>query len=205
MQSAVGIYIRVSSRTQSTRSQEPDLQKWVKAFADDRPVQWFRDKATGTTMDRPAWKRLEAAIDRGEIGTLIVWRLDRLGRLASGLALLFDKLIAKKVNLISLRDGVDLSTPAGRLTCNILASIAAFETEVRGERARAGIQAARDRGIKWGGSPKGRRHCNTRSKEAAVRRLRAQGMPITQIARSVGLGRQTVYNLLNEPPKSTAE
>ena len=59
------------------------------------------------------------------------------------------------MNLISLRDGIDLHTAAGRLMANVLASVAQYETEVRAERVRAGQQAARKRGFTWGGSKPG--------------------------------------------------
>ena len=85
----IAIYVRVSTRKQDTRSQEPDLKRWIEAYADGTPVTWYRDKATGKTMDRPGWKRLEAAIDAGRVKTVVVWRLDRLGRTASGLCKLF--------------------------------------------------------------------------------------------------------------------
>ena len=153
----IAIYVRVSTHRQDTKSQEPDLQHWANVFAKGAPVEWFRDKATGKTMDRPAWKRLEAGIRAGKIGTLAVWRLDRLGRTASGRTALFEELIARKINLVSLKDGIDLSTPAGRLIANVLASVAVYETEVRSERITAGQAVARANGKRWGGSKKGRR------------------------------------------------
>jgi DNA invertase Pin-like site-specific DNA recombinase len=142
----VAIYIRVSSKKQDTRSQEPDLRTWEAAYANGTPVVWYRDKATGKTMDRLGWKRLEAAIDAGHVQRVVVWRLDRLGRTASGLTTLFDKLIRLGVGLASLKDGIDLSTPAGRLIAGVLASVAAYENEVRYERITAGQAAARAAG-----------------------------------------------------------
>ena len=103
----VAIYARVSTRRQDTRSQEPDLKRWCEAFGDGAPVKWYRDKASGKSMDRPGWKRLEAAIDSGKVSKLVVWQLDRLGRTASGLTALFEKLQQRRVTLISIRDGLD--------------------------------------------------------------------------------------------------
>lgn len=147
MSKQIAIYVRVSSKQQDQRSQEPDLKRW--AEAQDGPVSWYRDKFTGKTMDRPGRKRLLADIDMGKVGTIAVWRLDRLGRTARGLTALFDDLRAKGVNLVSLKDGLDLTTPAGRLMANVLASVAAFETEIRGERVLAGQAAARAAGKRW--------------------------------------------------------
>jgi DNA invertase Pin-like site-specific DNA recombinase len=132
----VAIYVRVSTNGQDTKSQEPDLQRWAKGQRG--PVKWYRDTATGKTMDRPGWGRLEGAIRQGQVGAVAVWRIDRLGRTAKGLTALFEDLRERKVNLVSLRDGLDLSTPAGRLMANVLASVAQYETEVRGERVRSG-------------------------------------------------------------------
>lgn len=114
-------YLRPSQ--QDTKSQEPDLKRWVDAFA-DLPVKFYRDKASGKTMDRPAWNRLEADLEAGKVAAIVVWRLDRLGRTASGLTALFERLIARRINLVSVRDSLDLSTAAGRLMANVLASVA---------------------------------------------------------------------------------
>ena len=108
---------------------------------------WYRDTYTGTSMDRPGFRQLMRDIESGRVETLVVWRLDRLGRTAKGLTSLFEDQIRCKVNLISLKDGLDLVTPAGRLMANVLAGVAAYETEVRAERIMAGQSAARDRGV----------------------------------------------------------
>lgn len=186
------IYCRVSSRSQDTRSQEADLKRW----AGDQDVRWYRDKATGKTMERPAMTRLLADVAAGKISRIVVWRLDRLGRTAAGLTQLFADLIARKVALVSLRDGLDLDTPAGRLMAHVLASVAAYETEVRSERQREGIAAARAAGKTWGGSERGRRLTVTDEQVKVVKRLHREATPIAAIARSVGLSRPTIYRLL---------
>lgn len=188
------IYVRVSTRVQDTKSQLPDLQRW--AAAHEGPVIWYRDDASGKTMERPAWQKLHAAIYRGEVAAVVVWRLDRLGRTAKGLTALFEEIRERKVNLISLRDGVDLATPAGRLMANVLASVAQYETEVRGERVAAGQAVARANGKRWGGSPKGKRKKVTPDQERVIRQLHVEGRPITVIARTVALSRPTIYDVL---------
>ena len=192
----IAIYARVSTRRQDTKSQEPDLLRWSAAYADGQTVTWYRDKATGRTMDRPGWKRLESAIDAGQVSAVVVWRLDRLGRTASGLTALFEKLALRKVGLVSIKDGLDLSTPAGRLMANMLASVACYENEVRAERIVAGQAAARAEGKRWGGSAKGRRVKVTPEQTTSVHRLRAEGAKVAAIARATGLSRPTVYSVL---------
>ncbi len=197
---SVGIYLRVSKgRGQDTASQEPELRRWADGQA--KPVVWYRDKWTGKTMDRPGMAKLLADVAGGKIRTIMVWRLDRLGRTAKGLVTLFEDLQARKVNLISLKDGLDLSTPAGRLMANVLASVAAYETEVRAERIHAGLEVARAEGRHLGrpkGSGKGVRSKVTREQEATVRRLKAEGEKVAAIARATGLTRPTVYSVLAE-------
>lgn len=192
------IYIRVSTAQQSTRSQRADLDRWVRAQDLNGDVQWYEDKATGKSMDRPGWNQLQTAMDRGRVDTLVVWRLDRLGRTASGLCKLFEDLQAKRIRLVSLKDSVDLDTPGGRLIANVLASVAAYETEIRGERVRAGQAAARAAGKKWGGSKKGRRVKVTDEQIEAIVAMRSRGEKISKIARTVSLSRLTIYRVLEK-------
>ncbi len=78
----IAVYLRISSRTQDTASQEADLERWAQAQSET--VQIYRDSFTGKTMDRPGFSRLEREIATGNVSTLAVWRLDRLGRTAKG-------------------------------------------------------------------------------------------------------------------------
>ena len=87
---SIAIYLRVSSNRQDTRSQEPDQQTWAKAQAE--AVAWYKDKFTGTVMQRPALDRLLVDVRSGKVRKVVVWRLDRLGRTAKGLLTLLDEL-----------------------------------------------------------------------------------------------------------------
>lgn len=190
------VYARVSSKAQDLASQLPDLERWAGANADERVV-WYRDKFTGRTMDRPGFTRLMDGVRAGEVGRVVVWRLDRLGRTAKGLTALFEELRERKVNLVSLKDGLDLATPAGRLMANVLASVAAYETEVRAERIHAGLDAARAAGVRLGRPAGVRTRVKvTPEQEEAVRRLKAEGRKVAAIARATGLSRTTVYSVL---------
>ena len=202
MSKFIAIYVRVSSKAQKTESQLPDLERW--AAAQSEPVKFYTDKATGKTMARPEWQKLEEAIRMGKVSSVVCWRIDRLGRTAKGLTSLFDDLRQRKVNLVSLKDGLDLSTPAGRLMANVLASIAQFETELRGERVAAGQEAARAAYRKrygkdpvWGGSGPGVRKKVTPAQERTIRSMKKAGEHITVIAKTVKLSRPTIYSVLN--------
>lgn len=201
----VAIYVRVSSDKQEFASQLPDLERWVAVYANGDPVVWYTDKATGKKMDRPEWNTLEEAMRLGQVSRLVIWRLDRLGRTASGLTALFDELQARKVNLVSIKDGLDLETAAGRLMANVLASVAAYETEVRAERVNAGIAAAKAAGKKWGGSKKGRWITVTPKKRALIRRLIRHGHQKAEVARLLGMSRRTIYSVLAQTAGSGGE
>lgn len=194
---AVGIYLRVSSASQDLRSQEPDLTTWAKAQAE--AVAWYKDKATGTNMDRPGLDRLLADARAGKISKVVVWRLDRLGRTARGLLELLDELQRLGVGFVSLREGIDLNTPAGRLMLVVLAGVSQYETEVRRERQLAGISRAKAEGKRWGGRKAGTRVRLTDEKEKLIRQLHAEKKPVAAIARMVGLTRVTVYKALAMP------
>ena len=185
------IYSRVSSKSQDSRGQDADLKR----YAVGQACTWYRDKFTGKSMDRPGWNRLNADLQTGD--TLVCWRLDRLGRTAAGLAKLFEELQAKRINLISLRDNVDLSTASGRLMAHVLASVAAYETEIRRERQLAGIEAAKAQGKRWGGSAKGRRLTVTDEQVAAIKKMQVEGASKAAMARATGLSRPTVYAIIS--------
>jgi DNA invertase Pin-like site-specific DNA recombinase len=165
---------------------------------DGAKVVFYKDKFTGKTMDRPGWQRLQRAIESGNVTKVVVWRLDRLGRTASGLTKLFDDLRSRKIGLVSIKDGLDLETPAGRLMANVLASIAQFETEVRAERVLAGQAAARAEGKTWGGSVAGRLLHVTREQIDVIRRMHAAGDSKTAMAKATGLSRPTIYRILSQ-------
>ncbi|QDT04250.1 DNA-invertase hin [Rubripirellula lacrimiformis] len=194
----IAIYVRVSTKAQDTASQEADLKKWVQAHVGDEPVQWYRDKFTGKVMDRPGWSKLEAAMQAGRVSKLICWRLDRLGRTAKGLTALFDDLPKWKVRLVSIKDGLDLGTAAGRLMANVLASVAQFETEVRAERVLAGQARAKADGKTWGGSEKGRLLSVTQDQVEMILRLHGEGKSKSAIARATSVSRPTVYRIIDQ-------
>jgi DNA invertase Pin-like site-specific DNA recombinase len=195
------IYVRVSSRKQDQASQLPDLERFAATV--EGVVKWYRDKVTGKTMDRPGWKALEQDMRSGKVTRIVTWRLDRLGRTTAGLTALFEELVARKVGFVSIREGFDLTTPAGRMMAGVLASVAQYETEVRGERTMAGQEVARSKG-KHMGRPKG---ISTPIKvnpdqRIAVVRMHAEGESIAAISRTVGLARNTVYKILDSREES---
>jgi DNA invertase Pin-like site-specific DNA recombinase len=189
-----GIYVRVSSKSQDTRSQEAELRTWVRG--QEGEVVWYRDHFTGTEMERPGLDRLLADVRCGKITRIAVWRLDRLGRTAKGLLTFLEELRLLNVQFISLREGFDLATPAGRLMAGMLASVAAYETEVRKERQLMGIAKAKASGKTWGGRNAGTRIRLTVEKERLIQQLHGEKTPVAVIARMVELNRHTVYKAI---------
>lgn len=196
MPKATAIYVRVSHRDQSHASQLPDLERWAESHNGD--VIWFRDKFTGRTMNRPGMDKLMDALRSGKLERIVVWRLDRLGRTTKGLCDLFEELRDRKADLVSIKDGFSLDSPAGRLHARILASVAEYENEVRRERVLAGQAVARRKGKTWGGSEKGWRWRVTDDQVVAIQEMKSAGKPIAQIARVTGLSRPTIYRVLRE-------
>jgi DNA invertase Pin-like site-specific DNA recombinase len=196
MSKATALYVRVSHRDQTHASQLPDLERWI--AANDGTVLWFKDTFTGRTMNRPGMDKMLAALRSGKLCRIVVWRLDRLGRTTKGLCQLFDELCERGVDLVSLKDGFSLESPAGRLHARILASVAEYETEIRAERVAAGQAAARRNGKTWGGSEKGWRWKVSDDQVTAIHEMRRAWKPIAQIARVTGLSHPTIYRVLRE-------
>ena len=126
-------YARVSTRDQNLEMQLDALNK-----AGCKRI--FTDKLSGAQVERPGLK--EARSHLREADTLVVWKLDRLGRSVKGLVDLVNELETQKVHFQSITDGIDTKTPAGRFFFHVMASLAQMERELIMERTRAGLQAA---------------------------------------------------------------
>jgi len=202
-------YARVSHRDQNDTLQRDAIERWAKANGVD--VEWFSDHFSGRTMERPGWKSLwKRAVNADSPMRIVCWKLDRLGRTASGLTKLFDELRARDIGFVSLTEGIDLSTAAGKMTASILASVAEFEREVRGERQMAAIASIRDRNngkCPWGGSKPGVALKLNEDQVIYIHKAKASGETVSSIARTVGVSRQTVYRVLEwqAPAKSVNE
>ena len=103
------------------------------------PVVWYKDTSTGPDDGAAGLAEASGGIDRGDVATVACWRLDRLGRTARGLTALFADLQQRNVDLVSLREGIDLSTPAGRMLANMLASSRSSKRMPRGKDPRRTI------------------------------------------------------------------
>ncbi len=146
------VYARVSTVDQEPENQLQELRRYVEARS--WTAQEYVDHGVSGTKDRrPALDRLVADARQRKVDTVVVWRLDRLGRSLRHLVTLLDELQALGVGFVSLGEGIDLQTPAGRLQLHILAALAQFERERIAERVRAGLARARANGRRLGQKP----------------------------------------------------
>ena len=144
---------------------------------------------SGATTKRPALARCLKALRAGD--TLIVWKLDRLGRSVRDLIHLLDDFKDRGVKFRSLTEAIDTDTPTGRAMWQMIGVLAELERSLIGERTRAGLQAARARGVKVG-----RKFKLTASQLTHARRLIEHGERPATVARSFSIGRSTLYRAL---------
>jgi DNA invertase Pin-like site-specific DNA recombinase len=173
----------------STDDQNLDLQISALRQGGVSEDQIYTDQVTGAKTERPGLDALMAECRDGD--TIIIWRLDRLGRSVVHLATLSIELQTRGVGLRSLSDGVDTGTATGRLVYGLLATLAEFERETIRERVRAGMKAAKMRGVHVG-----RRKALTTAQLHHARVLREDGKSYAEIAALVGCDRSTVYRSL---------
>jgi DNA invertase Pin-like site-specific DNA recombinase len=166
-------YARVSTADQLLDLQTDALHA---AGVDDRHI--YSDHLSGGRADRPGLHQALAACRSGD--TLIVWRLDRLGRSVRDLANIVRDLADRGVAFRSLTEAVDTATTAGRLLMHVLAAVAEAERSMASDRIRAGMAARKARGVHVGRPP-----ALSADQIALARQLYAGGQSLKQVARTV--------------------
>jgi DNA invertase Pin-like site-specific DNA recombinase len=147
----VAVYVRTSTVHQTVENQLIELREYVAARA--LTAVEYSDQISGTTDRRPGLDALLRDARRRKFKTVIVWSLDRAGRSLTHLVGLIDELQQLGVAFVSLKEGLDLTTAAGKLQLHILAALASFERERLRERVMAGLQRARNEGKRLGRQP----------------------------------------------------
>lgn len=168
----------------STAGQDEALQ--LDALGEAGCDRVFTDRASGATTSRPALDELLAMIRRGD--TLVVWRLDRLGRSLRHLLEAVGDLEQRGVTLRSLAESIDTSSPAGRLVFHTFGALAEFERDLIRERTRAGLAAARARG-RVGGRPT----VWTPEKREQAQQMLAAGKSVSTVAKVLSVSRASLY------------
>ena len=184
-------YMRVSK---ADGSQVLDLQRDALVAAGVKPRQFYEDRASGKRDDRPG---LEACLKSlRESDTLVVWKLDRLGRDLRHLVNTVHDLMERKVGFRVLAGqgaNIDTTTPGGRLVFGIFAALAEFERELIRERTVAGLAAARARGRK-GGRPYVMTPAKLRLAQAA---MASRDTRVGNLCDELGITRQTLYRFVS--------
>lgn len=149
------IYARVSTLDQEPENQLQELRAYVAARGWSA-VEYVDRGVSGAKDRRPALDQLVMDARRRKVDVLLCWRLDRLGRNLRHLVVLLEDLHATGVAFVSLNEGIDATTPAGKLQLHILAALAEFERGRIRERVMAGLQRARAQGTRLGRPRKAR-------------------------------------------------
>jgi DNA invertase Pin-like site-specific DNA recombinase len=168
----------------STQDQNLDLQIDALTKAGCKKV--FDDKVSGHRAERPGLTRALEMLREGD--TLVVWKLDRLGRSVKHLVELVGELHQQGVQFKSLTDAIDTGTPSGRFFFHVMASLAEMERELTVEHTRAGLEVARQLGRTGG-----RKRQMTDSKIESAKKLLANGVPPRDAAQNLGVSVPTLY------------
>jgi len=172
-------YARVST-------QDQNLELQIEALTKAGCKKIFEDKVSGSRAERPGLAKARDVLREGD--TLVVWKLDRLGRSVKHLVNLVVELEQQGVQFKSLTDVIDTGTPSGRFFFHVMASLAQMERELTIERTRAGLAVARQLGRKGG-----RKRQMTESKIRSAKKLLATGVPPRDVASNLGVSVPTLY------------
>lgn len=174
----------------STCEQNLDLQKDALKKAGCRKL--FVDQVGGAKPSRSGLERVLETLRKGD--TLVVWRLDRLGRSLRHLIELMGQLEQEKIGFRSLQESINTKSPGGKLVFHMFGALAEFERNLIRERTMAGLAAARARG-RNGGRPKA---LDKKKREVAVRLYKQRKNPVQEICRIMGISKPTLYSYVRQ-------
>ncbi len=178
-------YARVSTLEQNT-----DMQK--KALKKSGCKKVLVDQVSGTVAKRPGLEKAKELLRKGD--TLVVWRLDRLGRSLRDLIEWVRYLDERGVGLESLHESINTSTPTGKLTFHLFGALAEFERNLICERTQAGLSAARARGRRGGR----RKALDAEKRSVAVNLYNEKKMTVGKICELMGISKPTLYSYIRE-------
>jgi DNA invertase Pin-like site-specific DNA recombinase len=196
LSSAIGGGVRIGYARVSTADQNMNLQQDALEKAHCERV--FHDTASGAKDDRSGLS--DALTYAREGDTLVVWKLDRLGRSLKHLVDTVASLHARKVGFQSLQEQIDTTTSGGKLVFHVFAALAEFERDLIRERTSAGLAAARSRGRNGGRPPK----LSQRQLAMARKLLSDPGTRIDDVCRTLRISRSTLYRHLHPTNTSTS-
>ncbi|MHA7297718.1 recombinase family protein [Pseudarthrobacter sp. MDT3-1] len=184
-------YVRVSTTDQHGQMQFDAL---TAAGVPEEQIYFDRLSGAKAAKERPGLSALLSYSRRDD--TVLVYRIDRLGRSLIDVLNTVAEMQERGIGLRSLVDGIDPSTPSGRLQLGLFATLAEYERELINERVRAGVMAAKARGVKFGQKPV--KQETVEAKLEVARQLLSQGKTATRVAETVGWSRATLYRYLKQ-------
>jgi DNA invertase Pin-like site-specific DNA recombinase len=188
------IYCRVSTNDQTCDLQLRDLRQMAEHRGFEITRVYQDNGQSGAKTSRPALDEMLKDAKRGKFRVLLVWRLDRLGRSTSHLLTLLESFRVWSIDLISYSEGLDFTTPAGRMFFTLIAAFAEFERESVRERVRAGLRAAKAKGKVLG------RPSNREISPQQIHTLLAAGKNHVQVAEELRVSRATIFRIKNGQP-----
>jgi len=184
------VYARVSTNDQTCENQIAELREYCTRRAWD--VREYIDQGVSGSKDRrPALDQMIGDARRRRFDVLICWRLDRLGRNLRHLVTLVDELNALGICFVSLNEGIDLGTAAGKLQFHVLAALSEFERARIVERVRSGMARARGQGKRFG---RPRRRVSDQTLEPV------RGLSVREAAKRLGVSAATAHRWLSQKP-----
>lgn len=181
------VYARVSTDDQDCSAQIERGSALCAARGWGVPRVFRDDGVSGIRDNRPALDAMRAAMRRGEITHVVATKIDRLGRSVQMLLRFWDEADAAGVSVILIDQGIDTSTPAGRLQRTMLAAVAEFERDLIEERREEGVAAARARGVRFGRPPK-----YTEEQRSEIRSRLSDGQSVRNVSQALKVPRATV-------------
>lgn len=175
-------YCRVSTVDQNLDMQVAALERYGV-----HPDNIHSDKASGATLNRRGLKAAFKDLRAGD--TLVIWKLDRLGRSLRDLLDKVKELDDKDIKLVSLTEHIDTKTPLGKMLIAVLGSVAQFERDLTIERTRAGLQRRREKGLQVGAPS-----VMDDKRKARIEKMLRAGMSVKDIAAREKIAINTVYN-----------
>jgi len=185
----VALYARVSTTDQSTDSQLLDLRRYVRERGWNIYREYVDEGVSGTKDSRPSLNELMNDTKKRKFDVVLVWRFDRFARSTKHLILALEEFKNLGIDFVSYQENIDTSSPLGSAIFTIISAVAQLERDIIAERVKAGLRRARENGKKLG-------RPRASVDKGEIRRLRAEGCSLREIAEQVGLSHTKVAQII---------
>ena len=190
------LYARVSTTDQDTEMQLSELRTYCERRGFDVYQEFVDTGISGSKERRPALDRLLNDARKRKFDVVLVWRFDRFARSTKQLILALEEFKSLGIDFVSYQENIDTTSPAGKVLFTMIGAFAEFEREIIRERVMAGIRKAKAQGKRLG------RPSVDTEKALRVKQLRRRGISLAEIARTVGIAKGSVFNLLSAGQKT---